>query len=345
MADYDGDGDLDLYYVANMFGPNSLYQNNGDGTFHDVTESCSARPPGARSAAASMRTTTGGLDSCTWSIRTGHGSRSATRRRAARSTPGLSTACAVRAVAEGELGYPVTGQLEKLTGKVLFGNSFFHNLGGKFEEMSDRAGLETYWPWAITVADFDRDGWKDVFVTAGMSYPYFYWPNSLLRNDGNLHFTDLTRDAGLEPRPGGNELDLTIKNVKWARSSRTAAVLDLDEDGDLDLVVNNFNDVPYVYANESPARHWVALDLVGGGGKTCRDAVGSVVTIEAGGKKQTAMVDSATGYLEQSTHRLYFGLGDAASLTHATVRWIGGAEEDVTAQVAIDKVNVVKQKK
>jgi ASPIC and UnbV len=67
--------------------------------------------------------------------------------------------------------------------------------------------------------------------------------------------------------------------------------------------------------------------------------------VEAGGKKQTSQVDNAGGYLSQSTHRVYFGLGDATSLTKVTVRWIGGAEEDVTSQVTINKVNVIKQKK
>src|SRR5205085_4348370 len=64
--------------------------------------------------------------------------------------------------------------------EVVFGNTFFKNLGNsKFQEMSDRAGLETFWPWGIVTGDFDNDGYEDVYLPSGMGHPYGYWPSSL----------------------------------------------------------------------------------------------------------------------------------------------------------------------
>src|SRR5262249_2890450 len=67
--------------------------------------------------------------------------------------------------------------------EVLFGNAFYRNEGGgRFTEISDRAGLETFWPWGIATGDFDNDGHEDVFVPSGMGYPFYYWSNYLLMN-------------------------------------------------------------------------------------------------------------------------------------------------------------------
>src|SRR3989442_13657912 len=107
-----------------------------------------------------------------------------------------------------------------------FGNTFFKiRGGGKFEEMSDRANLETFWPWGIAVGDFDNDGYEDVFQPAGMGYPFFYWPNYLLMNNGDETFTDRTAREGIEPA----ERFFAHKRIRSklsARSSRAAAVAD-----------------------------------------------------------------------------------------------------------------------
>jgi len=83
----------------------------------------------------------------------------------------------------------------------IWGNALYHNLGnGKFEEISDRLGAETYWPWGPSVGDLNADGWDDVFIASGMSYPYRYGINSILLNDRGKKFDDAEFVLGIEPR-------------------------------------------------------------------------------------------------------------------------------------------------
>ncbi len=340
VSDYDGDGDLDLY-VANMFGPNHLYRNEGDGTFVDQAETALERTTWGAIGCRFFDADNDGRDDLL--VADMHSDMWITEDNADGLDPKAKYPTPYGPTLRGRMGQPVE-DTKDLKGKVLFGNSFFHNQGdGTFVEMSGPANLETYWPWAVTVGDFDYDGDQDVFFPSGMSYPFFYWPNALMENRGGLSFVDVTEPAGLEPRPGGNELDLIIHDRVFTKSSRTAVVLDFDEDGDLDLVVNNFNDVPHVYANESPKKNWVAVRLVGNGQSTPRDATGSRVTVVAGGMRQTRAVENATGYLSQSTATVYFGIGDAKKLDRVEVAWAGGATEVVTDRVKLGSVNRIPQ--
>ena len=112
---------------------------------------------------------------------------------------------------------------------MVFGNTFFKNLGrGKFEEISDKAGLETFWPWGIATGDFDNDGYEDVFLPSGMGYPFFYWPNALMMNNGNGTFTDHARGEDIEPPRQGIYQQERINGKQAARSSRAAAIADFD---------------------------------------------------------------------------------------------------------------------
>src|SRR5262249_39350380 len=99
--------------------------------------------------------------------------------------------------------------------EVVFGNTFFKQLpGGKFEEVSDKAGLETWWPWGVASGDFDNDGFEDVFIPSGMGYPYAYWPSALMMNNGNETFTDRASKFGIEPPARGEYSDLEFHGQK-----------------------------------------------------------------------------------------------------------------------------------
>src|SRR5262249_44267924 len=215
--------------------------------------------------------------------------------------------------------------------EVLFGNGFWRNGGGgKFTECSDRAGLETFWPWGVATGDFENDGFEDVFVPRGMGYPFYYWPNYLLMNQGDGTFLDRAADLGVEPPRGGPYLEEKIRGQPAAKSSRSAAVADFDGDGRLDLVVNNFNGRPYYFRNRLPRRNWVAFRLRGAGPpRSNRDAIGAVVRLYRGKEVLTRQVLGACGYLAQSSLTAHFGLGDSPAIDRVEIAWPSGLRQVV----------------
>src|SRR5262249_5856327 len=195
-------------------------------------------------------------------------------------------------------------------------NTLFKNLGkGKFVEVSDKAGIETFWPWGIATGDFDNDGYEDVFLPSGMGYPLFYWPNRLMMNKGDETFTERSVEEGIEPPVVGMYLDEKIGSHKAARSSRCAATADFAGTGRLDVITNNFNDHPYYFKNEFPRKNYIAFRLEGAmtqadppqkpqknkQAKSNRDATGALVHIYMGKEVMVRQVHGATGYLSQSS--------------------------------------------
>ena len=207
-------------------------------------------------------------------------------------------------------------------GSVL-GNTLFHNLGGgRFDEISDKAGLETFWPWGAATGDFDNDGYVDVFIPSGMGYPFFYWPNCLMMNQGDSTFVDRSRNRGIEPPRDGRFLPDEIGGRPAPRSSRAAVTSDFDGDGRLDLLVNNFNDRPFCYRNEFPRQNYVAFRLRGT--RSNRDAIGALVTLHFGDQKLVRQVDPAGGFMSHSSKTMHFGLGGREQIDRLEIRWPNG---------------------
>ncbi len=207
--------------------------------------------------------------------------------------------------------------------EILFGNALYRNLGqGKFTETALTAGLETFWPWGIATGDYDNDGNEDVFITSGMGYPFYYWPNQLMMNNGDGTFRDRAASLGIEPPTGGIYQETNIGGQRAARSSRSAAVADFDGDGRLDIVTNNFNDRPYFFANRFPSQNYVEFRLTGT--KSNRDAIGAVVRLWVGNKVMVRQVSPAGGYLSQSSRTVHFGLGDRSGIDSVRIRWPRG---------------------
>ena len=119
--------------------------------------------------------------------------------------------------------------------------------------------------------------------------------------------------------------------VMGARGSRSSVILDLDHDGDLDVVTSEFNDRPQVLisnlAQKRPVRR---LQVRLRGSRSNRDGLGARVTVTANGFSQTKVHDGQSGYLSQSSIPLYFGLGDATEVEHVEVTWPSGATQRVT---------------
>ena len=131
----------------------------------------------------------------------------------------------------------------------------------------------------------------------------------------------------IEPPPGGEFLDSTIRNVRCTRSSRTAAVADFDGDGRLEIVTNNFNDGPYLFRNQLPRHSWISVRLEGT--RSNRDAVGAIVRIPLNGQILTRHLQTSGGYLAQSSKILHFGLGDAKSVPEIEIWWPNGTRQTV----------------
>jgi hypothetical protein len=245
----------------------------------------------------------------------------------------------------------------------IFGNALFHNAGaGKFEEISDRAGAENYWPWGPSVGDVNADGWDDVFVASSMNYPHRYGINSMLLNDKGETFRDAEFVLGIEPRAGGRthtpwfELDCLQKDlgaelcrgqsgpitVMAPLGSRSAAIFDLDGDGDLDIVTNEFNSAPQILVSDLAERrpiHWIAVALTGT--TSNRNGLGATVRVRAGGRVYTKYNDGKSGYLSQSALPLYFGLGDAERIDRIEVDWPSGKKQVETQQLEINRARQV----
>ena len=114
----------------------------------------------------------------------------------------------------------------------------------------------------------------------------------------------------------------TMRDRPLPRSSRAAGVADFDGDGRLDLVVNNFNDRAYYFKNNFPKKNYIAFQLTGT--RSNRDAIGAVVRLHSGGQVLTRQVNTAGGYLAQSSKTLHFGLGDRTKIDRVEITWPRG---------------------
>jgi hypothetical protein len=248
----------------------------------------------------------------------------------------------------------------------IFGNALFHNLaGGRFEDVSDRTGAETYWPWGPSIGDVNADGWDDIFIASSMNYPHRYGINSMLLNDKGEKFLDAEFVLGIEPRSGGRThtpwfgLDCLQKDlgaelcrgqsgpitVMAPLGSRSAAIVDLDGDGDLDIVTNDFNSAPQVLVSNLTQQrpiHWIAVALAGTSSN--RNGLGATVRVRAGGRVYTKYNDGKSGYLSQSVLPLYFGLGDADAIERIEVDWPSGKKQVETQQLETNRTRQIVER-
>lgn len=206
--------------------------------------------------------------------------------------------------------------------------NLFRNIGKSiFEDVVIRSGLGVnpqYVGWGVALADLDNDGWCDIFQVNGHVYPEldaglrktqesYRNPRLVYRNLGDGRFEDVSALAG--------------PAIADRKSSRGAAFGDIDNDGDLDVLVMNMGEGPSLLRNDlPPAAHWIELQLQGV--KSNRSSIGAIVRIEAGGQAQTKPVMSQSSYISQNDLRLHFGLGRAAKVDKITVRWPSGGVEE-----------------
>ena len=375
FGDYDADGDLDLFvanYVDFKFddlpgfgklptckfrgidvqcGPrglkgagDSLFRNNGDGTFADVSKAMGVDDPKGfygMQVVWSDFENRGKLDAYVANDSTAN---FLYRNDTTKFTDiGLLSGTAVSGDGseQGSMGvalgdYLHTGRFSIfVTNFVDEYNTLYRNEGkSNFTDVSFAAKVaqmsRPYVGWGTGFFDIDNDTWLDLFVVNGHVYPQMdqiasglgYRQGKLLHiNLGNGTFCDASTQAG----PALIE----------KRSSRGAAFGDLDNDGDIDVVVGDLDAAPSILRNEGgDGNHWITLEL--GAVKGTPLAIGSRVMLTAGGVVQTEEIRSSGSYLSQNDLRVHFGMGKAAKADTITIRWPSGKIETLK-DVAADK--------
>lgn len=368
FIDYDRDGHLDLFvanyvefdpktapnpgdnpycYYRNIpvncgprglpFGRNILYHNNGDGTFRDVSEESGIAAPDQH---YSLGVLTGDFN------RDGRPDIYVACDR----TPSLlyinqgggrfSEEGVLRGVALDENGMALSGMGAAAAdynhdGRTdIFRTNFSDEretlyrsqAEGEYEDATAAAGLAwntRYVGWGCGFLDFDNDGWKDLLLVNGHAFPEvdrlkiditYREPAILYRNLGNGKFADISAVAG--------------SGITEAHSSRGAAFGDIDNDGRIEVVVNNQNEPPSLLKqSRAYDNHWVLLKLTGT--KSNRSAIGAKVAITAGGMTQIDEVRSGGSYLSQNDFRLHFGLGEAARIDQIRIEWPSGVKQEL----------------
>lgn len=211
-----------------------------------------------------------------------------------------------------------------------------------FSEISFLAGVaETDWSWTPSLADFDNDGFRDLMVSNGFprdvtdndfinyrdnavkiasketvvkQMPQVKIPNYCFKNDGNLIFKDVTESWGM----------------KQPSFSNGAAYADLDNDGDLDYVVNNINDEPFIYKNNSEKKkeniNYLKIQFKGDAKNT--DALGAFVSIYYDSNKIQVYEHSPyRGYLSTVDFNAHFGLGNTKKIDSIVIDWPNGKQQ------------------
>jgi hypothetical protein len=373
--DYDRDGRLDLlvgnyFQPVNLFNPDTprffpesfetanngggvtLWHNNGDGTFTDVTQKA-------------------GLALSGWTLDVGHGDFDndgdddlyiacdfGTDRFFVNNGDGTFTDRTKQAIGfdtkkgmNAEWGdYDDDGLLDIFVTNITDdymreGNFLWRNNGdGTFSDVARETGVyDAGWGWGGKFFDYDNDGWLDLYVVNGWvsAGPESYVPDVFaMITRPNVDLTDARNWppmgrkslSGYQKKKlfhnlGGSFRDEAARHgLDSTRDGRGIAVADFDNDGRLDLFVANANAEPYLYRNVMPSTaHWAGFLLEGR--KSNRQAVGAQLRATAGGRTQLRFVDGGNGFAGQSSQRVHFGLAGAAVIDRLEVRWPSGARQ------------------
>ncbi len=212
-----------------------------------------------------------------------------------------------------------------------------NDAGHTFDEITARSGMtllsDPKSGYSVNIADFDNDGWKDIFVSGGdVASPnmadrvHVDQLNTVFRN---LHgkWSALSEEAGFGAQP--------------PRRHRGAAVGDFNGDGKLDLVVAALSAPAEIWMNDSPgADHWLEFALQGT--KSNRDGIGARIKVTAAGKVQFNHMTTASGYASSSLGPVHFGLGGAHLADEVEIRWPSGTVQ-ILKNVTVDRVLQVKE--
>jgi hypothetical protein len=331
-------------------GKNLLYRNTGKGTFEDVSgQSGIARASGTYSLGVS----TLDFNDDGWvDLYVANDSNPSAlylnNRDGTFKDIGVSAGCAYSQDGKPQAGMGVAAGDYDRNGTIdLFKTNFagdtstlYANDGkGLCEDRTFAAGigLNTRWlGWGVGFLDLDNDGWLDLFLVNGHVYPEverlktegaYKQRKVVYRNLGNGRFEDITARLGAP--------------VTTPAAGRGAAFADVDNDGDIDVIVNNMHAPPDVFRLDLRSEaHWTTLKLVGTASN--RSAIGARVRLSGSDGVQLQEVRGGGSYYSQNDLRVHFGLGDATRIGRVEVRWPNGREEQWT-DVPIDRIVVITE--
>ena len=333
--DANRDGWPDIYVANDFETPDRFYLNNGDGTFTDVVDE---RLPHvtyfSMGADAGDLNNDGEIDFLVADMRD-------------QTRAGFMTG-----MEEMGRGLWENERVADLIPQYMWNAVYLGTGTDRFEEVAHLTGMNaTGWTWAARIADLDNDGRSDVFYTNGMLRNFIdadlvdkqnvapnlaararVWrnapkreePNLAYRNDGDLKFSNVSREWGLD------EIGVSFGCV----------VADLDNDGDLDLVWSNQDGPPTFMRNDFATGHRIAVRLVGNAPN--RNAIGAELTLTTAKGKQVRQVFGERGVVSSERGTIIFGLGDESDIQSLHVRWPDGTESSHATPPA-DRLLVIKQ--
>jgi enediyne biosynthesis protein E4 len=333
----------------------SLFRNNGDGTFTDVTKSAGLTDPNGfygLGVTWSDFNQTGRPDIFIANDATPNFLyRNDGKGKFAEIGMESGTALTDDGSLQGSMGVAVGDYLHTGRQSIFITNfaeqydTLYRNDGNyDFRDISFQSGLAVaslpWVKWGTAFIDVDNDGWSDLIAVSGHVYPQidslpsgarYHEPGILSINQGDGTFCDASKQAG--------------SALQQERVLRGLAVGDLFNDGQVDIVIEDLDGAPLILRNPgAPNRHWIGLELQGT--KSNRLAIGARVQITAAGVTQTDEIRSGGSYLSQNDLRLHFGLGRANAIDSVQIRWPSGLVEKIPGRsLAVDQQNFILEGK
>jgi hypothetical protein len=270
FADIDNDDDSDMLVAAD-FNTSEVYSNDGDGTFTETTTAAISDQFGMGSAVADYDN-------------------------------------------DGDLDWFVTSIWDTINdpepGFTRDGNRLYKNQGnGTFTDVTDVARVRRGgWGWAASFADFNNDGFLDIYHVNGWRWPpHDFDPSRMFISNGNGVFTERSQELGVDDRGQG----------------RGIACFDYDRDGDIDIFVANNSAAPILYRNNGGnAGAYVAVKLIGSPPNT--EALGARVIVRTGALRQIREIHGGSNYVSQDPTEAHFGVGSATYVDSLRIEWPNG---------------------